>query len=200
MPTLKLTSLVDIVSKSGTPKATAVRDAKAQVDEPYDPAADFYKGIREAIVEAHQLALGKRHITNAAAAAHGKKIAAYTQLAAAYNGWWGRKPLTWSEPPRGAWGPRDSDFDVTVNPELGLDIDGTPHVVKLYFKAEPLSKNRIDIITHLMHKVFAEANPDSRFSVLDIRRRRLHTIDPPAELDAILGAEIAYVEALWPYV
>ena len=51
-----------------------------------------------------------------------------------------------------------------------------------------------------MHKVFAEANPDSRFSVLDIRRRRLHTIDPPAELDAILGAEIAYVEALWPYV
>ena len=106
MPTLKLTSLVDIVSKSGTPKASAVRDAKAQVDEPYDPAADFYKGIREAIVEAHQLVLGKRHITNAAAAAHRKKITApYTQLAATYNGWWGRKSLSWSEPPRGDMGP-----------------------------------------------------------------------------------------------
>lgn len=61
-------------------------------------------------------------------------------------------------------------------------------------------KNRIDIITHLMHNVLSAAHPEYSFSVLGIRRRRLHTIVPPAGLDAILTAEIAYIESLWPNV
>lgn len=170
------------------------------MDDEYDPAADYYKGIREAIIDAHQLGLGKRHISNTAAAAHGNKVAAYTQLAADYSRWWGRKSLVWSAPPRGVWRPEGSDFEVVVNPEFGLIVDDTPHVVKLYFKAPPLSKNRIDIITHLMQKLFASGNRNGGFSILDIRRRRLHTIKPPTDLDAILAAEIAYIESLWPHV
>jgi hypothetical protein len=200
MPTLPLTSLVDIVSKSGTPKATAVRTVKAQLAEPYDPATDFYKVLRDAIVEAHQLGLGKRHITQTAAASYGQRAAPYAQLAADYVTWWGRKNLGWLAAPRGPWAPPNSQFDVTVNPELGLDVNGTPHAIKLYFKSDPLSKNRIDIITHLMHSVLSAAHPQYSFSVLDIRRRRLHTIVPPAGLDAILTAEIAYIESLWPNV
>ena len=200
MPTLSLTSLVDIVSKSGTPKATAVRDTKAQLAVPYEPATDFYRGIREAIIEAHQFALGKRHVTAAAAAASGRRIASYTAIATDYNGWWGRKAITWFAPPRASWGPVGSAFDVTINPELGLDVNGTRHVIKLYFKNEPLAKNRVDIVTHLMHREMGAANPGVEFSVLDVRRRRLHTIVPPAGLDALLTAELAYVAALWPLV
>jgi hypothetical protein len=169
-----------------------------------DPPRFAYRDVDaatwEAIIEVHQQALGKRHLASAATAAQGNRIGAYSQLAKDYAGWWGRKSLTWSEPPRGVWGPRGSEFDVTVNPELGLNIDGSTHALKLYFKADPLSKNRINIITHLMHKVFAPTNPETQFSVLDIRRRRLYTINPPAGLDAILAAEIAYIEKLWPHV
>lgn len=134
MPTLSLTSLVDVVSKSGTPKATCVRDIKAQLAVPYDPATDYYRGIREAIIEAHQLGLGKRHITAVAAGTYGNRAAAYATLAADYIGWWGRKAITWLAPPLGVWGPAGSAFDVTINPELGLEINGASHAINLYFK------------------------------------------------------------------
>jgi hypothetical protein len=173
VPTLPLTGLVDIVLKSGTPKATAVKVVKEQVTTPYDPATDFYKGIREAIIEAHQLGLGKRHITNTAASAHANRISSYTALATNYNGWWGRKTLTWATPPRGAWSPPASVFEVAVNPELGLDINGDKHAIKLYFKAESLSKNRIDIITHLMHAALSPISAISKctgLALLELRR------------------------------
>ena len=45
---LSLTDLVDIVSKSGTPKATKVSHVKARPD--YEPAHDFYRPLREQII------------------------------------------------------------------------------------------------------------------------------------------------------
>jgi hypothetical protein len=38
---------------------------------------------------------------------------------------------------------------VHVNPELGLEIRGVPHVVKLYFKAERMPKKNVASITRL---------------------------------------------------
>lgn len=199
MPTLSLTSLVDIVSKSGTPKATCVRDVKAQMSAPYDPATDYYRGIREAIIEAHVNGLGKRHISTAANAANFRRAATYTQLAADYNGWWGRKSIAYFDPPRATWQPPGL-FEVNVNPELGLEINGTQHVIKLYFKSDAITKARVDIITHLMQQELSSPGTAYEFSVLDIRRRRLHTITPPSGLGPLLIAELAYVAALWPSV
>jgi hypothetical protein len=50
MPALSMTTLVDIVSRAGTPKATCISRAKNQDVAGYDPAADYYKSVREAIV------------------------------------------------------------------------------------------------------------------------------------------------------
>jgi hypothetical protein len=199
MPQLSLTQLVDVVSKSGTPKANCVKKIKHQMDEPYDPATDYYKGIREALIAAHQEGLGKAHITEAAASAYGRKIDAYEEIATAYKSWWGKKEISWFDPPRAVWEP-DDIFGVAVNPELGLCINGSKHVIKLYFKSDTLAKNRVDIITHLMHDQLSDECADCSFSVLDVRNKKLHTIEPPAGLGPVLVAEMAYVAALWPSV
>jgi hypothetical protein len=196
-----LTQLVDVVSKSGTPKATCVRQIKEQLASPYDPRNDFYKILREAIVEAHAANRGKPYITSVAnRAADPRRSAQYGPIAMAYNSWWGRKTITWFVPPRATWTPAGSTFGVVVNPELGVAINGVRHAIKLYFKADPLSKARIDVITHLMHQELAPLEPTAQFSVLDIRNRKLYTIVPPAGLGPALVAELAYVAALWPLV
>ena len=201
MPTLSLTNMVDIVSKSGAPKATCVKNAKAQLAQPYNPAHDIYKILREGIVDAHSKGGGKAHIRSVATSVlDARRAAQYAVLSATYISWWGRKTIGWSVPPRSVWTPNGSAFGVTVNPELALNINGQVHVVKLYFKSDSLSKGRVDIVSQLMHDQFSPTFPNANFSVLDIRRRRLITITPPTGLAAALVAELAYVAALWPQV
>lgn len=200
MPTLTLTQLVDVVSKAGTPKVNCVRHIKAQLSEDYNPATDFYKILREATVESHSANLGKSHVLDTAKSVRDQKRATnYGTLAKAYTSWWGRKESECFHPPHSEW-QSGGDFTVSVNPELGLIINNTRHVIKLYFKADTLSKNRIDIVTHLMHEEFAPRNRDCEFPVLDIRNKKLHTVVPPAGLTSALHAEIAYISSLWDHV
>jgi hypothetical protein len=192
---------VDVVSKSGTPKATCVKDIKAQLADPYDPRNDFYKILREGIVDIHVAGRPKSALTSIASNVFDQRRAsAYAQLTMDYGSWWGRKTIGWFAPPRGLWTPTGSRIGVTVNPELGLDLNGVRHVVKLYFKSDPLSKARIDIVTHLMHQEFAGKHPGVEFSVLDMRRKKLHTVKPPTVLGPVLVAEVAYIDALWDHV
>ena len=200
MPSISLTSLVDFVSKAGAPKQTCAAKIKAQLAAGYDPARDYYRGIREAIIETHQEGMGKSHITTAVQSASPRRYSTYEELARDYISWWGRKRVTWFDPPRAGW-EAGHGFEVRVNPEMGLKINGDRHVIKLYFKPEKLAKQRVEIITHLMHHELAGELPaGTRFSVLDIRSRKLHTIVPPTYWGPLLMAEIAYLAALWPHV
>jgi len=197
MPQLSLTDFVDIVSKSGTSKATKVRQVKTR--PAYDPAADFYKRIRDCIVETHENGKSKDYLNGLTATlADPKKLKTYPFVITGYKRWWGNKSFAWFAPPNmpfSAYG-----VDVSVNPELGLEVDGIPHLIKLYFKDEPLKKNKIDIITHLMSITCTQLCPTqcTKMSVLDVRCGRLisPTVPIPA-LNAILNAELAYVAALW---
>ncbi len=200
MPQISLTDFVDIVSASGTPKATKVRQIKRR--PPYSPATDFYRPIRENIIEVHETEQDQAFIDLVITGlTDPKKMTAYPPIVTGYKKWWGRKSLNWFNPPNIQY----SKYNVTVsvNPELGLDINGIPHLIKLYFKLEPLSKNRIDIITHLMSVTASThcASPSTKMSVLDVRRAKLFTPTVPIQgLTHILNAELAYIANLWPQV
>jgi hypothetical protein len=126
-----------------------------------------------------------------------KKMDNYSAILSGYRQWWGRKALEWFEPPFALFS--RSGIEVTVNPELGFRISGKPHIIKLYFKSEPLSKNRIDIITHLMEICLRDQAPaEAIMAVLDTRRGRLICPTVPIQgLSAALTAELAYVATLW---
>lgn len=196
---VSLTDLVDIVSKSGTPKATKVAAIKRRPS--YEPAFDFYKQLREFISEIHQNGADKKSLVKRCAAIGNiQKKENYAVALRGYTKWWGNKTFSWFDPPREVY--EHAGVEVVVNPELGLKWDGKAYIVKLHFKDEPLSKLRVDLITTLMETSLRDGCAGNEImSVLDVRNGKL--FEPAAAIKqtrAIVDAELAYIAALWPHV
>jgi len=191
---VSLTTFVDFVCRAGTPKATVVRQWKRRQD--YNVARDYYKVLRDAIVDHHR----KGTAMPMPSTTPKNKRENYRIITRGHRKWVGRKALRWFNPATDVW--TSGQLNVNINPELGLRINGVPHLVKLYFKADKLSKNRVDIVTHLMSAVLSSAAPPHCvMGVLDLRNGKLFTAAGPIPgLDAQLGAEAAYWNALWSHI
>jgi hypothetical protein len=200
MPEISLTDLVDIASKSGTLKVTKIRQIKHR--GVYDPSTDFYKRIRDYIEETHRLGNNKNYLDLIITGlTDTKKINSYPLIVTGYKKWWGNKTLVWFDPPKTPY--TNFGIDVSVNPELGLFINGQPHLIKLYFKSDPLRKVNTEIITHLMSTCCSPLcqSQNTKMSILDVRRAKLISPNvPKPNINAMLNAELAYVAALWPSV
>ncbi|WP_224961262.1 hypothetical protein [Geomonas subterranea] len=195
MQKLSLTDFVDIVSKSGTPKATKVNSV---IKRPkYTPATDFYRPLRDGIIDTHRSDLPKGNLNKLLVSlSDQKKASNYPEAIKGYTTWWGNKKMQWFEPAYATF--ERHGVAVSVNPELGLVINGIPHLIKLYFKAEPLTKNRIDIATHLMVECLRQQCDDvTVMAILDVRNGKLFSANAPIpNLTAMLSAELAYISAL----
>lgn len=89
---VSLTDLVDIVSKSGTPKATKVAQVKRRPE--YEPAFDFYKPLRDHIVAVHTDGRGKQDVGKVVdGLVDGKKLRNYPTLIDGYVNGGGERPL-----------------------------------------------------------------------------------------------------------
>jgi hypothetical protein len=199
MPRISLTDLVDVVSKSGTPKSTKVTQIKHR--PPYSPATDFYKPLRDEISQIHASGLPKSALTKfGSSLSDPKKVANYPDAITGYQTWWGRKSITWFAPPSEIYSA--NGIDVSVNPELGLEFGGQRYLIKLYFKADSLAKSKVNLITHMMEIALRPKCAQSEvMALLDVRRSKLFTPTLPiAGLTSVVNAELAYIAALWPYV
>ena len=84
-----------------------------------------------------------------------------------------------------------------MNPELGFTlIDGKPTVIKLYFKNEPLSKNKVNLTRALMCDALQyKAPPEVVFGVLDVQRGKV--FKTPCPDFALLKSEAKSLEVIW---
>ena len=198
-PELSLTDFVDVVMKSGTPKATKVSQIKQRPS--YHPAFDFYKPIRESIIESHQQNWSKKQFSVSAGATHDpKKKANYPTVIQGYLKWLGSKQTIWFNPAKTTY--NCSGVEVIINPELGLQFGGEQHLIKLYFKDEKLQKNRADLILQMMEMTLRPSlDLSTKVSVLDVRNSKLFTgTSGNALLAAQVNAELAYISSIWPHV
>lgn len=197
MPKLSLTDFVEVVTRSGSAKITKIAQIKHRPT--YAPQADFYKAVRECIVEMHEKSLPKSHLSEMLAKLKdAKKITNYPGVAAGYTKWLGKRELVWFKPPHETFS--DHGFEVSINPEVGLLIAGVPHIIKLYFKGESLTAGKVQIVAHLMEVSLRPrcAKSETRMSVLDIRSAKLFTPNVPVErLTTGLRGELAYIAAVW---
>jgi len=178
MPQISLTEFVDFIAKSGTPKLTLVRIVKQRHLAGYDPRTDFYKPFRDGLVQLHKNGQPKSALDSLVAGqTDAKKQTAYPDLLKGYKRFLGRKTVQWFAPPQKLW--THSSLTVSVNPELGLEINGRRHAVKLYFKADKLTKLRMDAITQLMHHVLGTGDGSPTFSILDVRNGKLISAPAP---------------------
>jgi len=199
MPRITLTDFIEVVTKSGSPKATKVSQLKNR--PAYEPATDFYKGLRDGLVALHKKSGVKADLSSLTKGlADAKKVANYPLMVSGYKKWWGRKTLEWFEPSGDTY--THSGVDVAINPELGLKINGQRHVVKLYFKADALTKTKADLIVTLMsHVLGASEPPGTQFSVLDVRNSKLFTYSATGKsFKPMVDAELSYIASLWPHV
>jgi hypothetical protein len=194
MPNVTLTTFVDFVAATGPPRVTKVRNAKELYGQDYEPAHDFYKQLREGIEDcvangwdSQALKKSRRSVSD------DRKIENFEDCRTGFTKWVGRKKLAAKPTLRSDW--KSGSLRVAVNPELHVDINGTPHLIKLYFKGDKLSKQKADVSLHLLQTM---APTGTTVGLLDVRRSRL--IAPTrviAGMDALLKAEAVAFVSLW---
>lgn len=199
MPNVMMSDVVDVFSCAGSPKVTKVSQIKNR--PPYEPAFDFYRPLRQGIVGIHAEGKDKAALDAIIDSVHIKKVENYREAIAGYKRWWGRKDLAWFDPARGTYS--HAGVDVTVNPELGLAVNGERHVIKLYLKDDPLTKLRLEPALALMELSLRNMlAPGDRVGVLDVRNNKLHVFggQDSRKMKPMVDGELAYIATLWPDV
>lgn len=177
---IPLTSFIDFVIKSGSPKMTAAENIKKNLNIPYDPITDYYKRFREGVQEMHKSNRSKTELLDIIGALPDSKFENYNTMAAGYQKFLGKKEYTWIEPMRNTW--RHNNIEVTINPEVGLKLGDDSLLVKLYLKADKPSKDRVASILALMKN--AIQSEDWKYCLLDVRNATIYTYD--TKMDRLL--------------
>ncbi len=197
MDRISLAYFVDFILASGTPKLRGVRDYKEHKD---DACSDFYRPVRDAIINMHRQSLSLstlddicRNETNETRKKH------YPRVVAGYRAFLAQGVKNYFEPPRAGLGL--GALDVDVNPELGLVIDGKKHLVKLYFRNDPLTSRRTALVLALLSRGLCESNPEFVPAILDVRSAKLHlsAVTSP-RIDLLLRGEAASFAAMYAAV
>lgn len=193
MESISLSYFVDFVLTSGTGKLTSVKQLKQGKDERF---TDFYRPVREAIVDMHEKGLDTGVLDDLLTSLvdpREKRI--FPKVVSGYRKFLRQAKVTWFEPPM-----RDfplGPISVRVNPEVGLLIDGRPHAIKLYFRGDPLSPQRVMVVNQLLSNALGSTWPGTVFSVLDVRRAKLYPYRPKTEVVHLLRAEAASLSTLF---
>ena len=194
---VSLTDFVDFVHSSGSPKLTKVKQIKNR--EEYHPAFDFWKPLREGIIDYHKSGKDDKSKLDKIVdnLKDDKKKKNYPSRIKGYKSFLGRKSIEYFEAPTDYWIP--NNVRVSINPELGLKLNNSNHVIKLYFKADKLSKRKIDVILLLMHQTLHSNLPDGiKFSILDVGNGKLFsTPNPDYSLAPLLKGEIQNFQTIW---
>lgn len=170
--TVSLTDFIDFVNKSGNSKMTKVKQVKYR--NTYHPASDFYKALREEIIEIHKNKGDKKSLDNLLQKLTDlKKKVNYPISIDGYKKFWGKKKIDWFDPPFYHW--LTGDLDIKINPELGLAFDNKFYVIKLFLKADKISKDKLSQILSLMESQLREKTGDEIiFAVLDVKNSKLY--------------------------
>jgi hypothetical protein len=194
MDKISLTYFVDFVLKAGTPKLAGVREFKDRKDE---LITDFYKQIREAIVDMHRNNKPDKVLDEFLAAQRDeRRRRIYPCIVAGYRKFLAAGKMTWFEPSVGTY--RLDDVEINVNPDLGLVIDGKPHLIKIYFRGEPLSAKRISVVLNILAGGLGDSSPGKTLAVLDVRNAKIHTFKAPnPRLGVLLRGEAASFSTIY---
>lgn len=193
---ISLTQLVDVIARKGRNKAKMVFSIQRKLSEPYDPKRDHYRALRRALQEAHTQVNPKGYLDDfLKTVSEPARLKRYSRLIRAYKRWVGRKaidqfdllPTTYEH----------MGIAVRINPELGLIIDGIPHVLKLYMKDQSLRREDAEIVAALMRHAYGNGR-SAHYAVLDVNNAKLHSFDPDGirVTIAMVDAELAYIAEL----
>jgi hypothetical protein len=192
MPEISLTDFVDFAITTPPSQLTKVRQLCSR--GAYDPRFDFWKPLREGMQEFH--AKNKKLDDILVGLKDTKKVKRYPSSIKGYTKFVSKqKGLSWFKPPSALWS--YGGLSVRVNPELGLHLDGKKHIIKLYFKDEKPTKQRLKIVFEMM-RIGLGLDDTVLPAVIDVSNGRLMIPRPLAEdLLPLLEAQALAFMHLW---
>jgi hypothetical protein len=198
---ISLTEFVDFTLESGAGQVRLVREVKERAGRGYDVRSDWYKQLREQIIELHRTGRMEDAALDEwlALQPNERKMPSYVSRVGGFKIFLAGKTLTWFSPPTGRW--TDGDLEVRINPELGLIIDGIRTVVKLHLKAKAFTADRAESAFALMdEELRPKVATSTRFAVLEVATGRLVLPNPkwdPSDMRALLRAQAQAFQSLW---
>jgi len=175
MDRISITSLVDLLLETGSET-----DANTAKDRKADPLPEFYQLVRDAIVDMHRRGLPDSVLDKVLdREPNPKRERVLERVINGYRRFLGMGSMKWFEPPCANYVFGANDID--VNPELGLAIDETPYVIKMYLRGEPLTPRRVQATLGLLAGKLGRSCPGHVFGLLEVRHGKLHALRTPEE-------------------
>lgn len=190
---ISLTNFLDFIVTPSISRPAFVSDIKHRED--YSPSIDYWRQLREGIISFHQNNGNDKkeldYILNSVTDL--KKTDNYTNAVTKYKSFLGRKTIEWFQPPANDW--CHKELSVRINPELGLVIDGTGYIIKLYFRNAKIEKEKIAPVLSLMNQTL---NQTGAMAILDVQRKKLCTDEIALpDITNVLEAEADYFIKMW---
>ena len=179
----------------GPPKVAGVRECK---DHRYDHLTDFYRPLRDAIVTMHEQGSAASSLDAFLATVRDeRKARIFPGLVARYQSFLGSQPMRWFAPPSTLL-PID-DLEIEVKPELGVEIDGVPHILKMHFRGGPLAQKRVNLVVGILVSALGSTRSGAEFGVLDVPRGRLRRLKsgPNPKLGLLMRGEAAAFSTIY---
>ena len=165
---LTLTDFLNIVQTTGMSKLSKIRKIKTRE---YNPASDYYKPLREAIVGVLTSGGNVNDILPVANGALPIRQQNYKKVAENFIRWISsKKGWKWAHPPHAVYG--NGTINISVKPELSfIDKNKNLHVIKIHLNKEPLSKGKLDSAGCLIDKALSsKCNSATSFYFLDLHQ------------------------------
>ena len=195
---VSLTQFFPFVLADSLSKRSELRSIK-RAQGTYTPAVDYWRLLRLQVTAFHQFAPGSGPdaLDTAIELAHADRKEHYRTAVAGYRKFLGRKQVEWlGQPRRGIW--LADGLQVRVNPELHVTINGEPHVVKLYLKADPkwaLHQRTANPMAYLIDHCHGHLG---RPLVVDVMRGRAYALTRQGvDYESMLRAQAAAFVSLW---
>ena len=191
MPKISLTDFVDYSLATGPSQLVKVRELKRR--EAYEPAHDYWKQIREWLTDHEKGVLSLRDVGKLADAVTPGKRENYGEVLRGFKKFVRKRP---GSPTKRAaaeeW--KHAGLVVRVNPELCYRTPQGKLCVKMYFKAEPVTKHQAEATLLLM----SEALPAYAPALLSARSGKLTRSNlTKTELDVYLRAQATAFMEMW---
>jgi hypothetical protein len=183
-----LTQFIDFTVKGSEAKTNMVRKIKYQED--YHPSFDYWKQLREGIIKYHEQGLELDFFTSLVEGVDPKKKPNYIEAIKQYKKFLRNKDVVWFDPGKASW--LGNELNVRASSELGLIIDGEPHIIKLYLKGknEKIDKRTIKTALTLLNTATYEKtyNFNVNRSVLNLQKNKFFT-DNTVNADKLIALE-----------
>ncbi|MBN2642152.1 MAG: hypothetical protein JXR78_10890 [Victivallales bacterium] len=182
--TVSLTKFIDFVNTSGMPKMKVVEDYLSSGK--YEPGKDFYKRFRDAAVDLHKEDLEVEYLEKVFnSLTDKKKRPHYAELNKGYRTFLKSRKISWFDPPSVICDA--TGLEISINPELGLIIGTTPHIVKMYMKQDKLTRSNVNMTITLMEIALSDCiDEDTVITILDVRNGRLYRASAKRDTEKIM--------------